>query len=317
MNKQKIHKLVENDFYIMNELTNQRRIKQFINSFYLCNDHSTLKVVDLDENIRYLNRGKIGADLLLEFDDRGLIYFKNYLKEINSPNLYLFTIINTFKQLLNSIRILIDNNIVHNNINFDNIFADKHDTILLANFKYSIDLINPNMDTYIKHFITAYDPTYIEWPIEIHLLSYLITNKQQSLSSYNIEMVINDVLKHNNILSNFGDNFVSSYKQESLNYFKKYVNQPYNFILTDMIGFASTWDNYALSLVYLRILIGIHKRIGIKNKFIILFMKLLVNNIHLNPIKRLSVNDTLIEMDKILDANSVDDYKQIIRLISS
>ena len=84
-----------------------------------------------------------------------------------------------------------------------------------------------------------------------------------------------------------------------------------------MLQYAHTWDNYSLSILYLRILIGLHKSIGIKNKFIILFMKLLVQNIHLNPLKRLSIDMTINKFDSILDSLEPKDYKEIINNLMS
>jgi hypothetical protein len=84
-----------------------------------------------------------------------------------------------------------------------------------------------------------------------------------------------------------------------------------------MLQYAHTWDNYALSILYLRILIGIHKSIGIKNKFIILFMKLLVNNIHLTPFARDSIDMTLNKFNILLDSLEPKDYKDVIHNLMS
>ena len=204
---------------------------------------------------------------------------------------------------------LVEQQIIHNHINFDSIVVDKHCIPLLSNFSFSIDTSNVHN---IKHFFVEYDPSYLEWPLEFHIISFLLTNKLISLSSYNIENVIHDVSEHNNILKAFGDSVVSSYKTEALHYFKKYVNQPYEYILTDCLQYSGTWDNYALSILFLRILIGIHKSIDKKNKFIILFMKLLVTNIHLNPLKRCSVNLTTTKFNHLLDSLEPKDYKEVI-----
>ena len=127
-----------------------------------------------------------------------------------------------YKHILNSLQLLVDNHIFHNHLNFDSIVIDKMDCPLLSNFSFSINYLHPNIDEYIKHFIIAYEPSYIEWPIELHILSYLLTNKLNSLSSYNIENIINDVISNNNILNSFGDTVVSLYKTEALEYFNKY-----------------------------------------------------------------------------------------------
>ena len=86
---------------------------------------------------------------------------------------------------------------------------------------------------------------------------------------------------------------------------------------SDILQFSNTWDNYALSIMFLRILIGIHRTIDKKNKFIILFMKLLVSNIHLNPLKRLSIDSTTKQFNNLLDSLEPNDYKEVINLMST
>ena len=315
--KYKIHKIVKNDFFIQNELTNQQKLLKLNNVknyFYLCKNTSELKITQIYDDDRSISNKYTNQDdtILLEFEDRKLIYFKNYLKGLNHPKKYILTIINTYKHLLNSLHLLVTNNIFHNHINFDSIVVDNSDYPLLSNFSFSIDYSRKDIERYIKHFIIAYEPSYIEWPIELHILSYILTNKLNSLSSYNIETIINEYINHNNILNTFGPSVVSSYKEEANQYFKKYVNQSYEYILSDILQHAHTWDNYALSILFLRILIGIHRTIGIKNKFIILFMKLLVCNIHLNPCKRLSISQTIQQFNSLLDSLDPKDYKDVI-----
>lgn len=325
--KQKIHKIYKKDFFIQNELTNQQKLFN-INSntikikqhFYLCENTSELKIAEFIEDDKNIKRNYSKKDdtILLEFEDRKLIYFKNYLKNQLEQNCkqYILNIIYFYKHMLNSIQILVDNNLFHNHIHFDSIVIDNFDYPLLSNFAFSIDYSHTNIHQHITQFVLAYDPSYIEWPIELHLLSYLLTNKLNSLSSYNIENIINEVVKHNNILNTFGDSVVSSYVNEASKYFSKYVNQSYDFIVSDVLKHINTWDNYALSILFLRILIGIHKTIGIKNKFIIFFMRLLVNNIHLNPLKRHSIDTTINNFNSLLDSLEPKDYKDVINCLT-
>jgi hypothetical protein len=281
----------------------------------VCEDSSELKIMELEEEMQNLTLGyeiKKDNTVLLKFADRELIVFKNYLKALSSSKIYILTIINSYKHILKSIEILIANNIVHNHINFDSVLVDKDDNHLLANFSFSIDISKPDIEQYMTHFIVAYDPSYLEWPLEFHILSYLLTNKLTSLSNYNIHNIICEFIDNHNILKTFGETIVNSYKEEALNYFNKYVNQPYNYILNDMLQYYNTWDNYALSILFLRILIGIHKSLNVNNKFIILFMKLLVSNIHLNPLKRCSVGSTTTQFNNLLDSLEPKDYKEVI-----
>jgi len=311
---QKIYKIVKLDFFVENELTNQKKIDNRKNYYYLCENSKELTITEIDEDSRKIkgkNRMKDNT-ILLQFEDRKIINLKTYLKELSSSTKYILTIINFYKYLLNSINLLVNNNIFHNHINFDSIVVDKFEYPLLTNFSFSIDYSRNNILQYIKHFIIAYDPSYLEWPIELHILSYLLTNKLNSLSSHNIETIIHEVIKNNVILNTFKNNIVSSFREESLQYFKKYVNQSYEYILTDILQYSHTWDNYALSILFLRMLIGIHRTIEIKNKFIILFMKLLVYNIHCNPSKRMTIDLTIIKFDSLLDSLEPEDYKNVI-----
>jgi hypothetical protein len=156
----------------------------------------------------------------------------------------------------------------------------------------------------------------MEWAIELHILSYILTNKIHSLSEYDIDIVITEFISYHTILNTFGPTVVSSYKQDGIQYFNKYVNQSYEYVVADIVQYAHTWDNYALSILFLRILIGIHKSIKIPNKFIIYFMKLLVGNLHLNPLKRETVETTMRKFESLLETIELNDYKQVIDLMS-
>jgi hypothetical protein len=133
----------------------------------------------------------------------------------------------------------------------------------------------------------------------------------------NIETIVDAFLLNHSLLKTFGETFVSLYKEEALQYFQKYVNQSINYIVIDVFQHFATWDNYALSILYLRILIGIHRSIKIQNKFIVLFMKLLVSNISLNPLKRLSIVETTNKWESIMDSLEPGDYKQLLKHLTT
>ena len=298
--KQQYHKMVKNDFFIRNEIKNVLKIKHIKNRFYVFENSYELDI----NNLKPVNK------LLLNFDNRELIYLKKYLQSLISPKIYILTIIQFYKYLLNSIQLLVNNNIVHNHIQFESI-AINNELPLLTDFSVSLSISTDVSFENIKPFFIEYDPSYLEWPIEIHILAFLITNKLTSLSFSNIDHIITDVLENHSILKTFGLPVVSVYKEEAIDYFRKYINQSADYILKDIFLYSSTWDNYALSILFLRILIGIHRTIDIQNKFIIYFMKLLVTNIHLNPLKRLSIVTTTNKFEAILESIEPKDYKEL------
>ena len=86
--KQKIYKIVKIDFFLENELTNQKKINQINNrknNYYLCENSKELKITKIDEDSRKIKGQYTIKDntMLLEFEDRQIINLKSYLKELN------------------------------------------------------------------------------------------------------------------------------------------------------------------------------------------------------------------------------------------
>jgi len=322
VNKKLINRIVSKDFFIENEIVNVEKIYRIDNYkkyYYIFEKNINMKFITLDEKTQYLRSAeeiKNDTNILLRFENKELIYLNIYLKTLSSPKKYLFQVIQFYRQLLHSINIINTNNIIHNNIDFHSIVVDNNDNVLLANFSFSIDTSRSDIRTYIKQFVQHYDPSYIRWPIEFHLLAYLLTNKLASISLHNIETVIDNYIEHNNILKNFGNDIVDKNKKEAIQYFKKYINKSYDQIIDDVLLVKDTWDNYSFSIMYLKIIISIHNVLNTKgitkNKFIILFMKLLVTNISLNPNSRYNIEETTNKFESIIDNLDAKDYIEII-----
>ncbi len=313
--------LVENDFWITNELTNLKKIYTIVNYsmyFYVPERTIETKLVEYDETQLDLESGipisKNDGTILFKFINTQLIYFETYLKTTRKQ--LVFRLITAFETILSSLLLLRDQHIVHNYVRMETLLYDevKHN-LLLSNFRFSLNMSHisdKGFIDYFKEFFSVFDPTYEEWPLEIHLVSYMITNKINSLSTYNIEYVINEVIKHS-ILNKFGKQLLNEFVSSSLKYFQKYVNRTLNKFIIDITKYAYTWDTFALSFLYLKLLINFRSMCANKeNKFIILFMKLLVNNIHLNPEKRLSSNIILNSFRDFIGSLDMQTYFELI-----
>jgi hypothetical protein len=137
---------------------------------------------------------------------------------------------------------------------------------------YSIDLSNKGMDWWELYFLLKKMDMFC--PIEFYLLQYQLTNKLSSLSLYNIETVIKQFIKEHTVLNSFS-NEKEKISEDGLKYFARYTNKSFVANVEDMLKYYWTLDNYALSICYLEILIGIHRTVKTNNKFIIYFMKIL------------------------------------------
>lgn len=223
--------------------------------------------------------------------------------------------IDFYRYLVGSIDLLVRNKMVHNNINFNTIVVDGvFNMPILTNFMHSIDFSLLQKIDFKQYFLLKKLTTFC--PVEFYLLQYQLTNNLSSLSLYNIETVLKQFIKDHSIFLNvLNDN--ANLLDDSLKFFARYTNKSFNENLTEVFTYCWTWDNYALSIVYLKILIGMQRVLNasnnVNNKFIIYFMKLLVDNISLDPSKRPLPN--ISSFEDLLKKVELVDFKQFVDLL--
>lgn len=313
-------------FLLTNELEKTvfiKRIPNWSRYFYLCDTVENIKIAELTEdNYQPYTNNTNNTEVLISYSQRKLIYLDSYLKALSCSKKYIIKLIEFYKSSLNTCQLLLSNGVIHNNINFDTILVDEHENILLTKFTLSLftmrEITNQNETQYKllslmdnQNNDNDNDNNDIFLPIEIHLLRYQLTNNITSLSNYNIETVIKQFITNHSVLKHFD---TKQMIQDGLNYYSKYVNKS----LLDIFNtneLLQTWDNYSISIVFLRIVIGLHKSMKTQNKFIILFMKLLVKNISLDPSKRLSLVNTMEQFELLLNNLDINVFKELIQQI--
>ena len=333
--QQMVHHIVSLNFFSLNEIEVVDKIKQiavssYDNHFYVFNTFEYLKVAELRSKSVSQTAISIKRDIncddniLLSFEKCKLIYLDMNLKALSCSRKYIYLLVEFYRHLLRSIELLVHAGIIHNNISFNTIVVNSFDKPLLTNFTYSIDLHKyqgsrsssiESMAAYIKHFIIREVNDDLFVPIEFHILKYQLTNKLDCLSTYNIEIIVKQFVTDHTILNTFGVNVVQTYLKNGLQYFSIYTNKSYEQNVAEMLKYSHTWDNYALSIVYLKILFGIHRVIKTNNKFIIFFMKLLVTNIHLDPSKRLSLTLTNEQFEQMLRNIDLNEFQLLVDLL--
>ena len=78
-----------------------------------------------------------------------------------------------------------------------------------------------------------------------------------------------------------------------IEFLKKYENIPGDIVIKELIQYYKTWDQYSLSILYLKFYKIIFINGFFESKFILNFSQLLLTNISPDPNKRLSLYDTL------------------------
>ena len=310
-----ISRIKTDTFFLQNEINVYNILKTIKNNnkfFYIFETIEPIHYNEINEKspaLEYSTTIKNTNTYLVSYVDKKF-YSIDDIFSIYSNNIQRVRfLMNSYKKLLQCIDILLTNNIVHNNISLSSIGVDESKDCFLFKFDLSIitQKVNVNVEYVSKYFFT-YNPTYYYWGLELHALSYLTSNKLSTFTLLHIETLLEDVIKNNKLLSKFGNNIKTSYELEGKKYLCKFINKPLEYIVSEIMQYSATWDNYRLSIVYLEILI---KYFDISNKFIQRFIKILLINSHFNPLLRNDILKTMNIFDEMCYNTSINDFKNV------
>ena len=235
----------------------------------------------------------------------GMEFLQYMIKNANSVQI-INNIINSFNVLLRSISLLINKKIVHYDLKGSNIlYSTRKNIPLIIDFGLSIDMNNINNKS-LKEVFYTYAPQYYVWPLEVHYLG-LLFNVDKEPSQEMLTNLASEYVKNNKgINKNFSPNFLKKYEKSCLEQLKVYSQMSFEERVKFIMNFWNTWDNYALSITYLRFLRYLAIQGFYENSFIKFMGKLLLQNIHPNPNKRLSLIDTTHTFNGFLYKEQID-----------
>ena len=215
----------------------------------------------------------------------------------NKDNDYIVNkLISSYNHLLSSINKLIQNNILHFDLKGTNILFDYDSKLpLIIDFGLSsvIDIDNISNDQ-MKEIFYVFGPDYYIWPLEVHYIAYLINENSNPTDDDLIDIVKEFVDNNKGLIQNFSPFFIKKYKEKCVNQLKYYNSfQTFEERKKYIMGFWTTFDNYSLSIMYLKFIHFINTNGYTDNKFIIHFTELLLQNIDPNPENRLDISDTI------------------------
>ena len=262
-------------------------------------------------------------------------YFYNKQNQM-IPKKYLLTLIDTYKYLLNSLQLLHTQDIVYLNITPKNILFDLNNKPVLTNFDKSFHIQTMNEWSEPKsdgtpettvdgverksNLFAKYDPSNYFLPIELHILCFLEQSSlhNTSISMMNIETVCNDYIQWGlKPLNIFSPEFIEQFKTSTIFSLQSFINKPKEEIVTGIIQqYYKTWDKYSLSMMYFSLLTGIfnnkNKNIS-KNKFVRGFSELLIQNIHINTRKTITIQKNASLFNEFMYSVG---YEELIEMVS-
>ena len=116
----------------------------------------------------------IGNFILMKIRFIDLEDFDNYILKNQNANLIVLTLIKGFNHILQSIKLLIDANVVQFDLKGPNIVFDNKKILpIIIDFGLSLPMDSLNADTLYNYFY-IYAPEYYVWPLEVHYLNLLL-----------------------------------------------------------------------------------------------------------------------------------------------
>ena len=206
-------------------------------------------------------------------------------------------LISSYTHLLTSIKLLTDAKIIHYDLKGDNILFNKDKEIpIMIDFGLSInmnELINQSISIEkLKKFFYVYGADYYVWPIEVHYLCYIL-HVNENPSSEDINKICDEFVKENVALTlNFSNSFIQSYKKKCVKILEGLNTYDFASRINKVLSYWYTWDNYALSIIYLLFVYYLNINGYLKNDLIIYFSEILLTNINPDSTERLNVVET-------------------------
>ena len=254
------------DYHTKNEINISEKINQITDynqHFHIILKKSLVNLTEVDNVLGLVKSERNEPYLFLSYSYVNFpIYlpFNEYFINSSSIKKTILNIINSFKYLLKSLEVLINNKIVHSNLTFKNIVFNNLGIPFIRDFSQSFDLSNINEER--KSILFNQDKSIIPIipiiPIERYIGIFLY-NQQDSLSKTNIDEVcsqfFDEILDSLDIFDN-GD--LEENKKIVIFSLQSYINKTKDVVINDMItNCAIYWDIYCLCLNYLLLMKGL------------------------------------------------------------
>jgi hypothetical protein len=210
--------------------------------------------------------------------------FKNDEKSTYSYNL-LSIIFDLYERIIDSIQLLIKYKIVHYDLKENNILIEtRHQLPYIIDFGLSIDVsrlqehpwrekqeehskktihsdILYKSDSskifqfnylWKQHFY-VHAPDYFLWPIEAHIMTYLI-NENETLTNTALRKLCYTYVKNNKAIAYTSTYFKKRLFDMSVATFSRFIEQPRETVLNELLKYWDKWDIYAVNIMFLKTL---------------------------------------------------------------
>ena len=228
----------------------------------------------------------------LRKDERQVAKYRRQFKK-DDPNggetptsYYVLSILfDLYERITDSIQLLIKYKIVHYDLKENNILIEKrHQLPYIIDFGLSIDVSrlqeHPWSEKQEDHSKTTihsdilyqtqsskifqynylwrqhfyvHAPDYFLWPIEVHLMTYLI-NESDTLTQDSLQKICYEYVSNNKAITYMSREFKKKTFEISVATFSRFIDQPREQVLNELLKYWDKWDIYAVNIMFLKTL---------------------------------------------------------------
>ena len=320
-------KTSKNEIEVSNKI---KKIKNYHNFFSPIIKHCISRFNEINKNrdkLQDCEAVNIDQHIYSDFILNYIKYIKSkdidkYLLSIEVPAIFLKKILSNYNFVLNSIKILQDNNIIHFDLHTGNIlYSIKNNIPIIIDFGLSIDITklvkSKNTTDYlqVKKLTLHYSPKHYTYPPELHFITYLlkdvdVKNLEEKLnkkiSKEEINTFVGDIFQENKIQKRYiyyklENSNISldkyAYEKELTEYYKKFINKTKKQAIDSLLETIQYLDNYTATIDFLVILIKKLDKVLLQNygqnnifsKILFFILELLSINLTVDIEKRFSL----------------------------
>ena len=229
----------------------------------------------------------------LRKDEQQIKKYRSEFKQdetVSSYNL-MSIVFDIYERIMDSIQLLIKFKIVHYDLKENNILIEKIQQLpYIIDFGLSIDIgrlleykwsdkyeeadgskskaskkIDSEVlyssgsskilkDNYLwKQHFYIHAPDYFAWPIEVHIMTYLI-NEHSTLTDESLRKICYDYIANNRAITYMSRDFKKKMFDISVATFSRFIQQPREKVLNELIKYWDKWDIYAINIMFLKII---------------------------------------------------------------
>lgn len=243
--------------------------------------------------------------------------FNDHLQTLKNSSLMISTIVSAYRHLLESLVLLASAKVVHNDLKSPNVI---YDTDILApiiiDFGLSIPIRRFNRENMARYFY-RYIPRYYLWPLEVHLVNYIL-HRTPVVTKGALKEMVHEFTRENRALAPFSPSFRKAYEGLCVDYFSRYIGKQDEATIEGILkDYWTTWDTYALTVMLIELLAHMTKGAEgyLANPLSAYLTEQLVKCLDPDPHRRPTARKALKSFDAFLYSKKVDSPEVFQRLI--